>query len=91
MWRPQHVVLIVSANIPARGSRDWLRAANGGRMVGRPMEFLALAAPDRQRYRPIGLQAMALPPNNSVNRTQIPLRGLCAGYLGRQVSQGSRS
>ena len=22
-------------------------------------------------------------PNNSVNRTQIPLRGLCAGYLGR--------
>jgi hypothetical protein len=25
----------------------------------------------------------ALPPNNSVNRTQIPLRGLCAGYLKR--------
>jgi hypothetical protein len=22
-------------------------------------------------------------PNNLVNRTQIPLRGLCAGYLGR--------
>ena len=24
-----------------------------------------------------------LPHNNSVNRTQIPLRGLCASYLGR--------
>ena len=26
---------------------------------------------------------MRLAPNNSVNRTQIPLRGLCAGYLKR--------
>jgi hypothetical protein len=28
-------------------------------------------------------QGAQLGPNNSVNRTQIPLRGLCAGYLGR--------
>jgi hypothetical protein len=50
--------------------------------------MLVLPSTRRTRLRCTcwSLGAKGVMANNSVNRTQIPLRGLCAGYLGRYGS-----